>query len=136
MIDIAYESTPDLSLSSEKLTSWLSSVVEPEGFSLSDLTLIFCSDEHLLKINQDFLEHDYYTDIITFDYCSDDLISGDLFISIDRVIENAKYFNVTFDQELHRVIVHGVLHLCGYQDKSAEEETIMRQKESNALLLM
>lgn len=136
MIDIAYESTPDLSLSSEKLTSWLSSVVEPEGFSLSDLTLIFCSDDHLLKINQDFLEHDYYTDIITFDYCSDDLISGDLFISIDRVIDNAKYFNVTFDQELHRVIVHGVLHLCGYQDKSPEEETIMRQKESNALLLM
>lgn len=136
MIDIAYESTPDLSLSSEKLTSWLSSVAESEGFSLSDLTLIFCSDDHLLKINQDFLEHDYYTDIITFDYCSDDLISGDLFISIDRVIDNAKYFNVTFDQELHRVIVHGVLHLCGYQDKSPEEETIMRQKESDALLLM
>lgn len=136
MIDIAYESTPDLNLSIDSLCSWISRVIELEGLSMSDITLIFCSDEHLLTVNQSFLEHDFYTDIITFDYCEDDLVSGDLFISVDRVIENAQDFNVTFDQELHRVIIHGVLHLCGYKDKSPDEEKQMRQKESDALLLI
>lgn len=136
MIDIAYESTPDLNLSIDSLSSWISRVIELEGLSMSDITLIFCSDEHLLTVNQNFLEHDFYTDIITFDYCADDLVSGDLFISVDRVIENAQDFNVTFDQELHRVIIHGVLHLCGYKDKSPDEEKQMRQKESDALLLI
>lgn len=136
MIDIAYESTPDLNLSIDSLSSWISRVIELEGLSMSDITLIFCSDEHLLTVNQNFLEHDFYTDIITFDYCEDDLVSGDLFISVDRVIENAQDFNVTFDQELHRVIIHGVLHLCGYKDKSPDEEKQMRQKESDALLLI
>lgn len=136
MIDIAYESTPDLNLSIDSLSSWISRVIELEGLSMSDITLIFCSDEHLLTVNQNFLEHDFYTDIITFDYCADDLVSGDLFISVDRVIENAQDFNVTFDQELHRVIIHGVLHLCGYKDKSPDEEKEMRQKESDALLLI
>ena len=136
MIDIAYESTPDLNLSPDSLSAWISKVVEQEKLTMSDIALIFCNDEYLLKVNQDFLEHDFYTDIITFDYCSDNLVSGDLFISIERVIENAEEFNVTFEQELHRVIIHGVLHLCGYKDKSPEEETIMRKKESDALLLM
>ena len=136
MIDIAYESTPDLNLSPDTISLWISKVVAKENLELSDLTIIFCSDDYLLKVNQDFLEHDFYTDIITFDYCSDNLVSGDLFISVDRVIENAQEFNVTFKQELHRVIVHGVLHLCGYLDKTVEEETIMRQKESESLLMM
>lgn len=136
MIDIAYESTPDLNLSTEKLSTWISKVLEQEGFEIAEIALIFCSDDYLLKVNQDFLEHDFYTDIITFDYCEDKLISGDLFISVDRVIENSQDFNVTFHQELHRVIIHGVLHLCGYTDKTIEEETIMRQKETESLLLM
>lgn len=136
MIDIAYESTPDLNLSEETIGTWISKVVEREQREMSDIALIFCDDEYLLKVNQEYLEHDFYTDIITFDYCSDNLISGDLFISIDRVKENAEEFNVTFEQELYRVIIHGVLHLCGYLDKTPEEETIMRRKESEALLLM
>ncbi len=136
MIDIAYESTPDLNLSIDTLSNWIERVIENEKHKMSDITLIFCSDEHLLKVNQDFLEHDFYTDIITFDYCEDNLISGDLFISVDRVIENALSFNVTFEQELHRVIIHGVLHLCGYKDKSSDEEKTMRTKEAEALLLL
>ena len=136
MIDIAYESTSDLGLSAETLSTWISKVVDKEGFELAEIALIFCSDDYLLKVNQDFLEHDFYTDIITFDYCEDKLISGDLFISIERVIENAQEYNVTFKQELHRVIIHGVLHLCGYGDKTTAEETIMRQKETESLLLM
>jgi probable rRNA maturation factor len=136
MIDIAYESTSDLNLSSDILGTWISKVIQNEQFKMSDISLIFCNDEYLLKVNQDFLEHDFYTDIITFDYCSEDLISGDLFISVERVIENAEEFNVTFEQELHRVIIHGVLHLCGYLDKTPEEEIIIRRKESEALLLM
>ncbi len=136
MIEIAYESTPDLNLSEDTLCNWISKVVELEGKEMSDIALIFCNDEYLLKVNQDFLEHDFYTDIITFDYCSDNLISGDLFVSVERVIDNAQEYNVTFQQELHRVIVHGILHLCGYMDKTPEEETVMRQKESDALLLL
>lgn len=136
MIDIAYESTSDLNLSEETIGTWISKVIELENFEMSDITLVFCNDEFLLKVNQDHLDHDFYTDIITFDYCSDGLISGDLFISVERVIENAEHFNVTFEQELHRVIVHGILHLCGYLDKTPEEELVMREKESEALLLL
>lgn len=136
MIDIAYESTSDLNLSEETIGTWISKVIELENFEMSDITLVFCNDEFLLKVNQDHLDHDFYTDIITFDYCSDGLISGDLFISVERVIENAEHFNVTFEQELHRVIIHGILHLCGYLDKTPEEELVMREKESEALLLL
>jgi len=136
MIDIAYESTSDLNLSEETIGTWISKVIELEKLEMSDITLIFCNDEFLLKVNQDHLDHDFYTDIITFDYCSEGLISGDLFISVERVIENAEHFNVTFEQELHRVIVHGILHLCGYLDKTPEEELVMREKESEALLLL
>ena len=136
MIDIAYESIPEINLTPDSLSTWITKVVEKEGKEMSDIALIFCSDDYLLKVNQDFLQHDFYTDIITFDYCEENLIAGDLFISVERVIENAQEFNVTFKQELHRVIIHGVLHLCGYLDKTPEEETVMRQKETEALLLM
>ncbi len=136
MIDIAYESTPGLNLSSEALSAWILRVIEKEKLIMSDIALIFCDDEYLLKVNQEYLDHDFYTDIITFDYCSDNLVSGDLFISVERVRENAEYFQVTFEQELNRVIIHGVLHLCGYKDKTDQEELLMRKKESDALLLM
>jgi rRNA maturation RNase YbeY len=136
MIDVNYEETDDLELSVAKIESWLSDVCVREGKELDKVALIFCSDNYLLEINQQHLNHDFFTDIVTFDYCVDDLISGDLFISVDRVFENSVVFDVPFFQELHRVIAHGVLHLCGYKDKSKEEEAVMRQKEDAALELI
>ncbi|MEZ5007278.1 MAG: rRNA maturation RNase YbeY [Chitinophagales bacterium] len=115
---------------------WISKVVDLEGYELSELSYIFCSDEYLLNINKEYLNHDYYTDIITFDNSEEDnLIAGDIFVSIDRVEENATELNVSFENELKRVIIHGVLHLCGYGDKSEEEEKLMREKEEEAIAL-
>ena len=96
---------------------------------------MFCSDEHLLEMNRSYLEHDYYTDIITFDYVEENVVSGDLFISIDRVRDNAKTLGQSVREELHRVMVHGLLHLLGYHDKSKEEQVEMRSKEDYYLTL-
>jgi probable rRNA maturation factor len=117
------------------LSDWISKVVELEFKSTGDISFIFCSDEHLLEMNRTHLNHDYYTDIITFDYCVDSIVSGDLFISVDRVRENAELLSLSFIDELHRVCAHGVLHLCGYKDKSNVEELLMRKKEDQALSL-
>ncbi len=136
MLDINYEDVDDLSLSDIDLTNWISKVCITENYNLGDISLIFCSDEYLLDINRTHLDHDYYTDIITFDYTDNQIVSGDLFISIDRVRDNATDFNVSFEHELYRVIIHGVLHLCGYKDKSDDEEKLMRTKENNALSLI
>ena len=117
-----------------KIKQWLKATIEAEGFELDDLTYIFCSDAYLLQINQQYLDHDTYTDIITFDNsveASD--ITGDIFISIDRVSENAVKFGQTFTDELHRVIVHGVLHLLGYKDKTPNDNKKMTQKEDEYL---
>jgi len=114
-----------------KTKRWLKEVVEKEGFSLEGINYIFCSDDYLHKMNIEYLDHDYLTDIITFDNSEDEsIIEGDIFISIDRVKDNAQSFNVTFEHELRRVLVHGVLHLCGYLDKTEEEEKMMRSKEN------
>jgi probable rRNA maturation factor len=118
-----------------KIRNWVKKIVELEKKSLGTINYIFVSDEYLLKLNNESLKHDYYTDIITFDYTENSMISGDLFISIDRVIDNAKQLNVLFIDELHRVMIHGVLHLCGYGDKSSKEEKIMRSKEDFSLTL-
>jgi rRNA maturation RNase YbeY len=136
MLDIHYEDVEDLSLTEESLSNWITEVCSKESKEFGDISLIFCSDEYLLEMNRTHLDHDYYTDIITFDYTENQLVSGDLFISIDRVRENASDFNVSFVHELHRVIIHGVLHLCGYKDKSDEEEKLMRSKENDALSLI
>ena len=136
MLDINYEDVDDLSLNDIDLTNWISKVCVDENYNLGDISLIFCSDEYLLDMNRTHLDHDYYTDIITFDYTDNQIVSGDLFISIDRVHDNATDFNVSFEHELHRVIIHGVLHLCGYKDKSDDEEKLMRTKENNALSLI
>lgn len=113
-----------------KTKKWLKKVIETEGFELSEINYIFCSDEYLHKINLEYLDHDTLTDIITFDNSEvENLIEGDIFVSIDRVNDNSKEFDSLFDQELHRVLVHGVLHLCGYYDKSIEDEKQMRAKE-------
>ena len=113
---------------------WLKDVITSESvkekFRAGDINIIFCSDNYLLDLNKKFLSHDFYTDIITFDNCADKIISGDLFISIDRVRENSKTYASSFDEELHRVIVHGVLHLLGYKDKTKAQSKVMREKES------
>jgi len=130
MIHVFYE---DCSLSGqqhEEVVSKMGQVVENEGFKSGDMSVVFCSDEYLLEINKAHLNHDYYTDILTFSYSESDLISGDLFISVDRLIENAETNNVEFLNELARVVIHGVLHLCGYNDKTPEEITLIREKES------
>lgn len=109
---------------------WISKTIASEGFKLGDLTFIFCDDECLHKINLEFLKHDTLTDIITFDYCIGKEIHGEVYISIERVTENASEFEVSFKEELLRVIIHGVLHLCGYKDKSLDDERQMRYKEN------
>ena len=114
---------------------WLKMVAEAEGKQLGDIGIIFCSDNYLLNVNKEYLKHDYFTDIITFDYCEGDKLSGDLFISIDSVRSNAAFYETEFHVELRRVIVHGLLHLMGYDDHSDEDITQMRAKE-NACLLM
>ena len=129
MINLFFEDVEVPNLQAPLLIDWLSAVCAEEGKVLDEVNLIFCSDEYLLKMNVEYLQHDYYTDIISFDYCEANRILGDLFISKDRVLDNADQNNVTFDLELQRVIVHGVLHLCGYKDKSEEESKLMRSKE-------
>ena len=114
----------------KRLTSkWLKDVADRESRRLGDISVIFCSDEYLLDVNRKYLNHDYYTDIITFDYCEGPVLSGDLFISVDSVRENASFYGTEFADELNRVIVHGVLHLIGYDDHSEEDISIMRSKE-------
>jgi probable rRNA maturation factor len=121
---------------SNKISSWISDVLSKEKYNLTSINYIFCSDEHLLKVNREYLSHDYYTDIITFNNSeADNQIEGDLFISIDRVAENAKVNNESFDKELNRVMIHGVLHLLGYNDKTKEEQIMMREKENAYLSL-
>lgn len=136
MVDINYEEVENLGLSPDFFVDWFTKITKKEGKILDEIALIFCTDDYLLEINQQHLEHDYYTDIVTFDYCWDDHISGDLFISVDRVRDNAKAFNTDFSSELNRVIIHGVLHLCGYKDKSEEDEKLMRSKEDEALSIL
>ncbi|MDX2359539.1 MAG: rRNA maturation RNase YbeY [Crocinitomicaceae bacterium] len=135
MVNVFFEDIEILDLNPEFFVSWLNELCKQEQNSLGELSLIFCSDEYLLKVNQDYLQHDYYTDVITFDYSEND-ISGDLFISIERVKENAKKEAVEFIDELHRVVAHGTLHLLGYKDKSDGEAVLMRKKEEEALALI
>lgn len=116
-----------------KIKSWLKDVAKEEGYQVGTLNYVFCNDEYILETNRQYLQHDYYTDIITFDNTENFKISGDLVVSIDTVKSNAELIGVDFNQELCRVIVHGVLHLCGYKDKSEDEERLMRDKENNYL---
>lgn len=115
--------------------AWLSTCIEHQGFELGEINLVFCSDEYLLEMNRNHLQHDYYTDIITFDYREGNTVSGDLFISIDRVRENARSEKTAFGQELRRVMVHGLLHIMGQGDKSPEEALEMRALEDSFLTL-
>ncbi|MGN0199422.1 MAG: rRNA maturation RNase YbeY [Candidatus Cryptobacteroides sp.] len=109
---------------------WLKMVAGSEIRKIGDINIIFCSDNYILDVNMKYLQHDYFTDIITFDYCEGKVLSGDLFISVDSVRENSIEFGTDFEEELHRVIVHGVLHLIGYDDHTEEDKNLMRQKEN------
>ncbi len=121
------EFTNDIPLNNSQ---WISKCIDLQGFNLSEISIIFCSDDYLLEINKTHLNHNYYTDIITFNYNEDRQIEGDLFISIDRVKENALENGVEFMNELQRVMIHGVLHLCGQNDKTEEEQAEMTRKEN------
>ena len=130
MVKYFFEDT-DFKFSGRRLNNtWLKSVASAESRVLGSVNIIFCSDDYLLNINKKYLSHDYYTDIITFDYCEMNILSGDLFISIDSVRDNAGFFNVSFSQELDRVMVHGLLHLIGYDDHKDEDIAVMRSKEN------
>jgi len=117
-----------------KIAAWVKVVAQNYGKKIGEIAYIFCDDEKILEINKQYLKHDYYTDIITFDYSEKDKISGDIFISLDTVKSNSEKFNTLYDNELYRVIIHGILHLCGQNDKTPEEEKVMRKKEEEALL--
>ena len=114
---------------------WLKTVAGSEMRRIGDINIIFCSDNYILDVNMKYLEHDYFTDIITFDYCEKDILSGDLFISIDSVRENASFYGTDFEDELNRVMVHGILHLIGYDDHSENDIAQMRAKENYYLQL-
>ena len=115
------------------VSAWVRRVAAGYGKRVGEVAYIFCDDEKILEVNRQYLNHDYYTDIITFDYCEDDVISGDLFISLDTVRSNAEAQGTTYDEELHRVIIHGILHLCGINDKGPGERAIMEAAENKAL---
>lgn len=123
------------SIPKRKTTEWIKEVVSKFEKKTGDISYIFCSDEYILEINRHYLQHDYYTDIITFDYTNGTIISGDIFISIDTVTTNAEKFRVSFEEELYRVIIHGILHLCGVNDKTDEQQTEMTKQENEALNL-
>ncbi|GAA4280228.1 rRNA maturation RNase YbeY [Gaetbulibacter aestuarii] len=134
---IQYNFETDFELQdSGMLTDWISMVVNEESFTLGDVNYIFCDDDYLHKINVEFLNHDTLTDIISFDYSLGKTIHGDIYISVERVHDNAKDFNVPFEEELHRVMVHGILHYCGYKDKTDEDARTMRQKENHYLKML
>jgi rRNA maturation RNase YbeY len=114
-------------------TAWIRAVAATYGKRVGDVNYIFCNDERILEVNREYLQHDYYTDIITFDYTEDDVISGDLFISLDTVKTNSEQFATGYDEELHRTIIHGILHLCGINDKGPGEREIMEAAENRAL---
>ena len=118
------------------ISAWVKRIADKHGYKVGDIAYIFCSDEHILEVNKQYLQHDYYTDIITFDYTEEKKISGDLFISLDTVKTNAEKFGAEYDTELHRVIIHGILHLCGINDKGPGEREIMEKNENEALELL
>lgn len=128
MINYFFENIDPKKIDSN-ISNWLEDLILSENKKPGDINYIFCDDDYLLKVNQDYLDHDYYTDIITFDYVKGKTISGDIFVSLPRILDNASTLSQDFESEFRRVLAHGLLHLCGYKDKTEEEESIMRQKE-------
>ena len=134
---ITFNSETSFTLKNQKkLVKWISDVISSEGFQVGEINYIFCNDSYLNKINQEFLNHDTFTDIISFDYTLGKEVGGDIFISIERVLENAEKFNEVFENELYRVMIHGVLHFMGYKDKTKKEKTLMRTKEDEKIFIL
>ena len=133
MIHFLYENTEEKI--QENLKIWIEKIIITEEKRLGEINYIFCDDEYLLKINQDYLQHDYYTDIITFDNVRGKTISGEIFVSLQRIKDNASLISKNYEEEKKRVIAHGILHLCGYKDKTEEEQKTMRAKEDFYLSL-
>ncbi len=117
-------------------SAWIKAVAESYGKKVGEIAYVFCNDDKILEVNRQYLQHDYYTDIITFDYCEGNVISGDLFISLDTVRSNSEEQHTSYDEELHRVIIHGILHLCGINDKGPGEREIMEAAENKALAMI
>ena len=134
---ITFNSETSFTLKNQnKLVKWIGDVVSSEGFQVGEINYIFCDDSYLNKINQEFLNHDTFTDVISFDYTLGKEIGGDIFISIERVLENAEKFNEVFENELHRVMIHGILHFIGYKDKTKKDKTLMRTKEDEKIFIL
>ena len=136
MIAFYAEETQLPAVRQEAVREWVRTVARSYGKKVGDISYIFCSDEKILAVNREFLQHDYYTDIITFDYTSGEKIAGDLFISLDTVRTNAEKFGQPYNEELHRTIIHGILHLCGINDKGPGEREIMEDNENKALAIL
>lgn len=134
---ITFNSETSFTLKNQKkLVKWIGDVISSEGFQVGEINYIFCDDSYLNKINQEFLNHDAFTDIISFDYTLGKEVGGDIFISIERVLENAEEFNEVFENELHRVMIHGILHFIGYKDKTKKDKTLMRTKEDEKIFIL
>mgnify|MGYP001323611039 FL=1 len=134
---ITFNSETSFTLKNQKkLVKWIGDVISSEGFQVGEINYIFCDDSYLNKINQEFLNHDTFTDIISFDYTLGKEVGGDIFISIERVLENAEKFNEVFENELHRVMIHGILHFIGYKDKTKKDKTLMRTKEDEKIFIL
>ena len=129
-IELFFEDIQPFSIQKAHLNTFVKHLIINEIKRQGDISVVFCSDNYLLEMNKEYLEHDYFTDIITFDYVEENVISGDLFISYDRVVENAQNLNIEVIKELYRVVFHGILHLCGYKDKTNEEQKLMTEKEN------
>ena len=128
MIQFFFENIEEITIQPE-VQNWLEQMILSENKKVGDINYIFCDDDYLLKVNQDYLKHDYYTDIITFDYVKGKTISADIFVSLPRILENTQLLSKEFHSEFNRVLAHGILHLCGYKDKTPEEILLMRAKE-------
>lgn len=135
MIDFNFETEFDLKNQSN-LKEWIENVITGEGFDVGEISYVFCDDDFLLQLNVEFLAHNTLTDILSFDYRVGKQINGEIYISVERVADNANDFNSSFENELHRVMIHGILHFCGYKDKTDAEESNMRKKEDECLALL
>lgn len=135
MIQFFFENIDEIKISST-ITPWLENLIISEHKKVGEINYIFCDDQYLLKVNQDYLQHDYFTDIITFDYVRGKTISGDIFVSLQRISENAVTHSQDFNHEFARVLAHGLLHLCGFKDKTDQEISVMRSKEDHYLSLL
>lgn len=133
MITYQTDGTRMPNIKKRETTAWIRRVAATYGKKVGDVGYIFCNDERIIEVNREYLQHDYYTDIITFDYTEGDTIGGDLFISLDTVKTNSEQFGTEYDEELHRTIIHGILHLCGINDKGPGEREIMEAAENRAL---